>query len=128
MRDLNQSEPVTAFEKKLAEYRQAHPNVEIGAAIIEVERLNPGLGQTHRQEVLNAVDHHIDTRGIASTHAVSEAPVMFENAVAAAKRANPSLDTASAIQQVAREQPELARARNIALSTPVHGAYTGTMI
>lgn len=128
MRDFNPSGPVTAFEKKLAEYRQAHPNVEIGAAIREVERLNPGLGQSHREEVLNAVEQHNASRQIASTHAVSEAPVMFENAVAAAQRANPSLDTASAMAQVAREQPELARARNIALSTPVHGAYTGAMI
>jgi phage I-like protein len=47
------------------------------------------------------------------------AVVMFENAVEEFRTKNPKADFATALAAVAREKPELAKARNIALSLPV---------
>ena len=137
MRDFNPSGPVTAFEKKVNEYRATHPTVDQGTAIHIVSEQYPELADSHRREVLDAVEQHTNARGIApAAHALSSTPavqanpdvIRFENLVQQAKTADPKLDTASAMQKVAREQPELAKARNLALSVPVHGGYTGSMI
>jgi hypothetical protein len=51
---------------------------------------------------------------IALSHATAISA--FENAVAEARRMNPRLDLVAAIQQVVRERPDLAAARNDALA------------
>jgi phage I-like protein len=62
----------------------------------------------------------LDTvHGADSKPEAHSAVVAFDTAVAELRKADPKLTMFEAVQKVAAEKPELARARNIALSVPV---------
>jgi hypothetical protein len=123
MNDLYGSGPVTELDKRIAEEKRLDPRLEhdTEGALKRVRAKYPHLDleNAHRREVLAAVEAHAATRGGAGAQPISSAVVQFENAVLEAQKWNQKLDTAAAMQLVAREQPDLARARNIALSQPV---------
>jgi hypothetical protein len=61
-----------------------------------------------------------------SGQTVGEVIKQIDAAVAAERKANPNIDTADAITLAAEKHPDLAKARNRAMSQPIQRAITLT--